>query len=280
MLAINPKIIKAYYEQEAMRYKKERPFLESYVLSRQIRIINSILSRKHDCILILNIGCGNTHLENQIAGADPILVVLDIARKMVQITKAAAPFADGVVADGNHPPFREGSFDIIICSRAIKFLDLRTFGHNINYLLRSKGICLITLDSGGDVRWTKILKKLNKLRTRLTGFVEHEMYTSTQIEEVLMHGGLNIIGVFALTSLPLKFFKYIPKVLWKSAQIFDRPKKGRLTLIIGAKDLRMTLKFDIFSKEYSLLGILCLPVTLILLFLLCLGYCYALWFSS
>jgi hypothetical protein len=106
------------------------------------------------------------------------------------------------------------------------------------------------------------------------------MYTSTQIEEVLMHGGLNIIGVFALTSLPLKFFKYIPKVLWKSAQIFDRPKKGRLTLIIGAKDLRMTLKFDIFSKEYSLLGILCLPVTLILLFLLCLGYCYALWFSS
>ena len=110
--------ISKHYNREAHAYVGRRPWIRTYIL---LRIINFIKSLLDDNRIILNVGCGPGWLERLLADTNDF-VSIDVPPKMVELaTKCSKTHA--LIADGEHLPFRSGSFDVIITSRSIKFMN-------------------------------------------------------------------------------------------------------------------------------------------------------------
>ena len=75
--------------------------------------------------LILDIGTGSGRIARQVLkNTEANVIGIDFVRSGIESAKARALNLSGyemVVADGQHLPFRENSFDGIICIRALKY---------------------------------------------------------------------------------------------------------------------------------------------------------------
>ena len=100
--------------------------------------------------LVLDIGCGSGAFSSGLAKRKYKIVGLDISATAIK--KARDYFAGSIdnlyliVGDATNPPFREGTFDVILCSEVMEHLILPEQGVKvIRGLLRENGLALITV---------------------------------------------------------------------------------------------------------------------------------------
>jgi ubiquinone/menaquinone biosynthesis C-methylase UbiE len=136
------KFLRPLYEQEALARKNVLsllyagrklpatsaiPFWARYFLRlkqewlEKALIVNAPLGAK-----ILDVGCGcgylakNCFSEQGACGAR--IFNLDVAYNYLTIAKQAVPFQGFIQADAEHLPFKQGSFDVVVCSEVLEHI--------------------------------------------------------------------------------------------------------------------------------------------------------------
>lgn len=106
---------------------------------------------------ILEIGCGTGFLTRALAARlpDADWIVSDISPAMVQLGRAVIPGVQAAVADGERPPFADGSFDLVCSSLAFQwFDDVESALGRLAALLRPGGhLAFCTLLDGAFAEW-------------------------------------------------------------------------------------------------------------------------------
>jgi len=220
--------IKQVYEKEAELYISKRPFMKSHILQRILKLLSHFLK---DNTIVLNIGCGSGYLEKSIsAGSKAFYVALDISREMTRMTKNLAPQVEVVVADAEALPFRQDIFDLVICSRAIKFLNYPKLFRSLKDVLKEKSFFTIIFDSG-DALWIRLLERLGK-HVDHVGRTRGMMLKTRDLELGQKSLDFEILRTIPITFMPLSIFEYIPARLRWLVEFFDKPKKrGRITFM-------------------------------------------------
>jgi SAM-dependent methyltransferase len=209
----------ARYDSEAYIYIEKRPWMRTYVVSRLLNFLNTYVD---NAVAVLDIGCGPGWLEKCLfpnMSSGTIFVSLDISRKMAEATHKFVPQVNVIVADGENLPFRTESFDLIITSRCIKFMNLSRMIKEAKRVLRSGGIVIVVFDCG-DAFWVKLLERLGIL-VDVGG--KNRTLRTEELRSKLNIGGLSFVKASGITAFPLSIFGYIPKFLIKLIGILDVP---------------------------------------------------------
>lgn len=105
---------------------------------------------------VLDLGCGSGYFESFLRskGVDAGIIGAD-----VEFTKNVSPF---VIADGDSLPFRDGSFDIVVCVDTVHLLG----GSDFRRVLKENGILLMSAFFN-NVNYGE---RAEMLKQRLNGF--------------------------------------------------------------------------------------------------------------
>ncbi|MBI2578234.1 MAG: class I SAM-dependent methyltransferase [Candidatus Aenigmarchaeota archaeon] len=105
---------------------------------------------------VLDLGCGSGYFESFLRsrGVNAGIISVD-----VEFTKKVSPF---VIADGDSLPFRDGSFDIVVCVDTAHLLG----GSDFRRVLRKNGILLMSVFFNG----TNYGERAEMLKEKLGGF--------------------------------------------------------------------------------------------------------------
>jgi SAM-dependent methyltransferase len=209
-------------------YIDRRPWMLTYILHRIVSFIRSLL---HDDKIVLNIGSGPGWLERSLVGVCDFVSV-DISANMV---KAATRYSKiyPLIADGEHLPFRPGSFDIVVMSRVIKFMDRERAIKEARDALKNGGL-LITVFDCGDAFWVRLFERLGVL-------VDVGVYSKTlrtrQLLWMMKKHQLEFVKEFRVTAMPLSLFTYIPSFMIRVVQKLDLPKVlgPRINILVTRK---------------------------------------------
>jgi len=221
--------IKSEYEKEADRYLYKRAWMQTYVWRRVLDTIAHMVSKTRPK-LILNIGCGPGAIEmgiKEIVENASLWVAADVSQNMARLA-ARNSGVQGLVCDAEHLPFRDGVFDLIISSRMIKFVNLSNSFKEFRRVIR-EGCRLAVLFDSGDPVWVRLLERCGK-------FVDVGIWQRTlrsrDLELAGEQVGLRLERKLAITYLPLSLLGKVPRALVSLVSLIDRPRRGRLTLII------------------------------------------------
>jgi SAM-dependent methyltransferase len=206
--------ISKVYDREAHIYIDRRPWMDTYVLHRIISFVQSLVD---DDKIILNIGSGPGWLESSLVGVRDF-VSIDISVNMVKmVTKYSKSHV--LCADGEHLPFRPGSFDIIIASRVIKFMDTESLIKEIKDALKNGGMLIAVFDCG-DVFWVRLLERLGVL---VDVGVHSKTLRTRQLLRMMKKNQLEFVKEFRITAMPLSLFTYIPSFMIRLVEKLDLP---------------------------------------------------------
>ena len=211
------KEISLRYSCEADTYLLKRPFLKTYVGRRIVKIFTLVLmlyARNRDSIKIINVACGPaTHeqivfpLLEKLRKMNYYWISLDISLEMVKKVKnLASPRTDCIVADAQHLPFRENAFDLIIVSRAIKFIHPMKCFLGLHKLMKKLALLILVVDVA-DALWCRLLEKIG-LPVDPAIYNNMRTFHNSQILKKLESAGLKVLMSVPITSLPLSLFKY------------------------------------------------------------------------
>jgi len=232
--AISHSLMK-FYTAESSIYLQNRPWMRSHILENMVKVVSRFLRFKVGCkeryMTVLNVGCGTGWLEGSLAFFDnrfmqnTQFVSLDIAVGMAKTVKKLSPWVEAVVADGEALPFRPGSFDAIVSSRAIKFMRPWRFLSGVKEVLSRDGFLLVIYDCG-DALWVRFLERV--------GFpvdvgIDSRTLRTRELLSMLRNVGFDYLASFPVTSLSLSIFSYVPRRLGMFLKCLDVPK------IIGAR---------------------------------------------
>jgi SAM-dependent methyltransferase len=222
--------LKDFYNAESLAYLQKRPWMQSYIPVDLVEITSCFLKSNlkwHDGqIRVLNVGCGPGWLEDSLISLgdsslqDTLFVSVDIAVNMVKIAKKQNPHIQTIVADGNTLPFRSSSFDVVITSRAIKFLRPTSFLSCVKRVLRRDGLALVIFDCG-DALWVKLLESGH---FPIDVGVNSRTLRSKELLSLLNKMGFCFLASFRITNLPLSLFSYIPQSLHGFLKHLDKPQ--------------------------------------------------------
>jgi SAM-dependent methyltransferase len=187
------------YDREHTIYIDRRKWMKTYVLQRIISFVQSLMN---DEGIILNIGTGPGWLERSLVEVCDF-VSIDISANMVKMVKKYSK-AHVLVADAEHLPSRLGSFDTIISSRMIKFVNIESLIKEIKNALKNGGM-LITIFDCGDAFWVRLLERLGVL-------VDVGVYSKTlrtrQLLWMMKKHQLEFVKEFRVTTTPLTLYSY------------------------------------------------------------------------
>jgi ubiquinone/menaquinone biosynthesis C-methylase UbiE len=162
-----------------------------------------------------------------------IFVGLDISRKMAEATHKFVPQVNVIVADGENLPFRTESFDLIIASRCIKFMNLSRMIKEAKRVLRSGGIIIVVFDCG-DGFWVKLLEKLGVL---VDVGVHSKTIRTQQLLLIMKRHQLKFVEEFHVTAMPLSLFAHIPPFMVRLVRKLDLPTVlgPRINILVAQK---------------------------------------------
>ncbi|OFV67134.1 MAG: Methyltransferase type 11 domain protein [Candidatus Syntrophoarchaeum caldarius] len=119
-------LVSAFYSERAESYEdaiRRHPVISSI----RERIVNGLHLKNNACILDLGCGSGITGFEIRSRFDDVRIVGVDIADEMVKVAKRSAA-SEGydtmefLIGDMESIPFRDLTFDLILCINAIRYL--------------------------------------------------------------------------------------------------------------------------------------------------------------
>jgi SAM-dependent methyltransferase len=210
------------YTLEADTYLSKRPFYKTYIGKRLLTILAFILNfmlRRNisNVVKVANIACGPaTHeqiilpLLKRLGKVNYYWISLDISSAMVKkvnnLASSVYHQVDCIVADATHPPFREEAFDLIICSRAIKFMPPTKCFIDFRKLMKKSSLLILVADVA-DAIWCRLLEKKG-LSVDPAIYNKWKTFHSSQILEKLRSARLKVLASLPITSLPLSLFSY------------------------------------------------------------------------
>ena len=149
------KEIQEFFDRRAESYQKE---INPYLTHIRAEFIRNFAQGE-----ILDVGVGPGLLPKQYASEAKITGV-DIALPMLELAKKALPNSHLCQADSENLPFAGASFDTIVCSEVIYYLERpEKFIREAARVLRRPGCLLIIL---GNSRYNFLYKKLGQLGLR------------------------------------------------------------------------------------------------------------------
>jgi ubiquinone/menaquinone biosynthesis C-methylase UbiE len=180
-------------------------------VGEDIKMLKTILSlNPNDYIKVVNVGCGPAIYEQHFLSLlekkiSWYWVAIDISTQMVtKVKNLNSSCIDCIVSEGGHLPFREYSFDLVIVSRAIKFMNLIKTFRNIRQVIKNSALLFLVADVA-DAIWCRLLEKIG---LRIDPSIYNNMKTlrTFQILEKLRESDLKVLATIGITSLPLKLF--------------------------------------------------------------------------
>lgn len=122
-----------------------------YLRKRYETVSQNIPKTKH--LIILDVGCGDgTHSLMYTHYHKASVVGVDIISHSNWKTIKNESLIHFIVADANHLPFREFSFDVLTMTEVLEHLDDdETYLKNVNKILKNKGILIITTPNGARI---------------------------------------------------------------------------------------------------------------------------------
>ncbi|MEM2240128.1 MAG: class I SAM-dependent methyltransferase [Candidatus Bathyarchaeia archaeon] len=235
------KQISPIYDKESKSYVQKRIWMSSYIFVKIIRAIyyavNLIVQKYGTKVKVLNLGSGPGWLEANLLQnnfKECFWLSLDIAPSMAKKAKLSGP-NDVITADAHFLPFKDNTFDVIITTRAIKFLNRYTLLTEAKRVLKSQGFLLILFDCG-DALWIRFLEKFGVL---VDVGVNRRTLTTKELTSELRSFGFKILLLCPITSLPLSLFTHIPKLLWGVLKLIDLPRliRPRLNMILAVREI-------------------------------------------
>ena len=116
-------------------------YLENYYLGHFIRFLKKYI-KKTD--YILDLGCATGILEQHlIKDGYKNIVGVDISKEMISIARKKIDNVNFYVADGEELPFKDASFDVVICSSVLHhFPDLSSVLPEIKRVMKEYGVVI------------------------------------------------------------------------------------------------------------------------------------------
>ena len=221
--------VKETYEREARIYDKTRAIFEKGRFAYRERKLLSEFLERNSLILFLACGTGRhfnflvNQLGSEVVGVDISINMLRIAKKKQNVYLIAA--------DVENLPFRQNTFDALVCSRAFYLFDnkLRVLQEAHTVLKRGKKLIVSTI-------FKDLL--LTRLGIRM-GVLEHDPlqhpYTSKQLVEMFRKTHFKNIQrkcIVSFTGNPL----HIPSQFLRMMNLIEnRLHGGRWAMAIGEK---------------------------------------------
>lgn len=192
--------IKEIYDRRASDYDKEHFQPNSsakYVEERRLDLINPYLKRSKD-LKLLDIACGTgTYLEiAKKFGADT--VGCDISENMIRICKNKG-FDNVFINDYHTLPFKDETFDLILCINAIHYSDNpKEVLNEMRRVLSKDGTILFTYFNNLNFRSINYLRRLYKRGHPIS---KERRYSPFQMKKIL--SGLKPIHFYGINLLPV-----------------------------------------------------------------------------
>lgn len=220
------KKLKERYDKEYVFYDKTRSsWMLGYLGSVEQRVILSFL--KKDSVLEIGTGTGRyaALLKNR------NYVGIDLSSKM--LSRAKKRSSDSLIcADAENLPFREGTFNNVICSRTFRFIPnpLKALKETCR-VLKKEGSCIVSVDFLKDFYGYKVAHFVFK------GYSYETHYHIKEIRDLFRKAGLQIVHQEILFNFPETFYQKIPHSLWrpveKADSILKKWVKGWFLITVG-----------------------------------------------
>jgi ubiquinone/menaquinone biosynthesis C-methylase UbiE len=221
------KKIQERYRKEYSHYDKTRSsWVKGYVGLIEREVIFSFLKGTR----ILEVGAGTGRYACSLKSKN--YVGIDLSYNMLKVAKEKSPEAFFICGDGENLPFREETFDTIICSRTFRFIPnpskALTEAHRV---LKEGGRCIITVDFLRDFYGYKIAQFIFKK------FPCEIHYWIHEITELYKNARFKIVYQETPFNFPETFYQKVPLPLWKFVKwVDDRLKKwikGWFLIVVG-----------------------------------------------
>ena len=220
--------IRKRYESEASIYFAKRRFYFSYVGARMINVVGAVINlcahaKQTSDLKILDVGSGSGFFERNIEKINDmkIWVSLDIAENMVRMQNRNSPAIDAIVADAEHLPFRDNAFDIVLVSRAIKFMDPEKVLKESKRV--SKKFFILFVDVA-DTLWAYVMERIFSIAVDPAIWNNYRTLSVKEIETFLRI--FFFYQKIHITAMPLSIFNILPSFLLKILNILDKPLLG------------------------------------------------------
>lgn len=227
--AMSIRDVRRKFESEAAEYDETRfVWIQGYLGRMEKKYISRFVS--HGAILDIGAGTGrNISLLTKVSSE---LVALDLSRKMLVKAGGTSRNAEFLLADAHKLCFQDGIFHCIVCSRTIKFFEVKSALREMNRVLKKEGRLLIIVETND------FLSKI--LLTLIPGAINF-LYTSFSIADIvrlLEQSGFRILSRIKLASLPYLFYD-APYPIIRLLKLVDKMLKvGHIWFIACMSDER------------------------------------------
>lgn len=169
-------------------------FLQRYWHTQKILTLKKLLGRK-SFKKILDDGCASGAMANEISKIFPKAKItgIDVYDKAIKFGKTNYPHINLMVADAHKLPFKNKTFDLIVCYETIEHVvDPVKVLQEIKRVLKSSGTAIVAMDSGNTtfrIVWWVWEKTAGKVwqNAHLHPFRHQEL------EKVIKKAGLKIV---------------------------------------------------------------------------------------
>ena len=147
---------------------------------------------------MLDVGCGTGYLTNRLKAHWPQarVVGLDFAQGMLDVARAAGSPVEWVLGDGNHAPFHDSEFELIVSNLAYQWADgLTESFKEANRLLAANGVLAGTLFGFNTAH--ELFQSLHEAKGEALSFTR--MPGLNQVRDALTCSGLRDIHVDAVS---------------------------------------------------------------------------------
>ncbi len=110
------------------------------ILSEFLKSTYSVLNRQPDSLRLLDLGCGiSNKLDRYASNPDVLYVGMDIDIEALKIAKQRFPNRLFIVADMNHLPFANASFNSVFGCSVLQYVDYHVVFNKVMDLLQAEG---------------------------------------------------------------------------------------------------------------------------------------------
>jgi ubiquinone/menaquinone biosynthesis C-methylase UbiE len=184
--------VKEFFDGQAGEYDdcyRLRTACGAQKVERKTHLLIDFGRIKRGC-RVLELGCGTGVYTEELARTGAEVFAVDLSRNMLNVAKHSlnAPNVSHVQSDANRLPFADNSFDAVVGTYVLQYIDLDTCLPEVVRVLANRGrvafvepnmlnpLCLIT-------------KKIGFVRTRLVECQESTAFFSWQLKRVFRQYG-------------------------------------------------------------------------------------------
>lgn len=190
---INEKELKKIWDRLEPGYYENGSWGQKLWHNLKLQAIKSVLPDK--VLTFLDVGCADGYFLNRIAGFLPKTQVygIDISPKLIKAAKKKYPKINFKVADAHKLPFKEKTFDLIICTETLD----HTYKPEqvlleIKRVLKKTGKIILELDSGSLLFRLVFIVWINFLRGKVWQNAHLHQLNVKRLEMLFKKTGLTI----------------------------------------------------------------------------------------